>query len=375
MYRFTEQTQSIVDLVGRLVDEYQMPLEQRVLRGEKLTRQDREPGVQAARKLGLWGLTAPAEHGGAALSMVDKCAITETNHRCLVPIRWGGSALPPLYALQGEQKQRYLDPIVDGRLHLCFAQTEPGGGGDPAGAINTHARRTDRGWVINGSKIWISSFADADLVFVLARTEQGNRAGGLSLFAVAKDNPGMIAREVPMLGTFKTHQLTFADCEVDDLALIGLEGSGFKSAQHTLSLARIDVGARALAISGRCIEMMIEHAKQRKVFGQALSDLQETQSKIVDSWVELQQNRLLVYATAERADRGEDTRVEAGMVKMTCTEMASRIIDRAIQLHGASGCTYEHPLAHWYDHQRMSRIYEGPTEVHKYRVLARRLMS
>ncbi|MFO1196188.1 MAG: acyl-CoA dehydrogenase family protein [Burkholderiaceae bacterium] len=375
MYPFTEHTRAIVDVVRRLVDDHQMPLERRVLRGETLTRADREPGIRAARAVGLWGLTAPAEHGGAALSMVDKCAIAEVNHRCLVPIRFGGNALPPMYALAGEQKRRYLDPVLDGTLHLCFAQTEPGGGGDPAGAISTHAKRTERGWVINGSKIWISSFADADLVFVLARTEQGNRTGGISMFAVAKDNPGMIAREVPMLGTFKTHQLTFADCEVDELALIGLEGSGFKSAQYTLSLARVDVAARALAISARCIEMMIAHAKERKVFGQVLSELQETQSKIVDSWVELQQNRLLVYATAEKIDRGEDARVEAGMVKMTCTEMCGRIIDRAIQLHGAAGCTYEHPLAHWYDHQRMSRIYEGPTEVHKYRVIARRLMQ
>ena len=133
MYTFTEQTQAIVEVVRRLVRDYQMPLEQRVLRGETLTPTDREPGIRAAREVGLWGLTAPAEHGGAALSMVDKCAITEENHRCLVPIRFGGSALPPMYALQGEQKRRYLDPVVDGTLQLCFAQSEPGGGGDPAG--------------------------------------------------------------------------------------------------------------------------------------------------------------------------------------------------------------------------------------------------
>ena len=374
MYRHSEQTRAIVDVVRRLVIEYQMPLERRILRGEPITRADREPGIRAAREVGLWGLNAPPGFGGASLGAVDKVAIAEENHRCLEPIRFGGSALTPLYALEGEQRRRYLDPFLQGTASYCFAQSEPGGGGDPAGAIRTHARRVDGGWVINGSKIWISNVEDADVVFLLARTGPADGRGGISMFAVDRHAPGLLAREVPMLGTMVTHQLTFDDCRVDDLALIGGEGAGFAGAQQALSLARLDIAARALAIAQRCWEMMVEHSKQRRVFGTLLADLQETQSRIVDAWVALQQNRLLVYATAEKADRGEDIRVEAGLVKMTCTEMCDRVIDSAIQLHGAAGCTKEHPLAHWHAHQRMSRIYEGPTEVHKYRVLARHLM-
>ena len=375
MYAFNEQTRALTDLVRRLVEQHQMPLEARVLRGETLARKDYEAGRRAAREVGLWGLTAPAEFGGADLSLVDKLAITEENYRCLAPLRFGGSALGPLYQLQGEQKSRYLDPVIEGRAAICFAQTEPGGGGDPAGAILTHARETDRGWVINGSKIWISSFQDADLVFVVARTDKNKGAGGISMFAVAKDNPGMHAREVPMLGGFKTHQLTFSDCEVDALAMIGGEGQGFKGAQQALSAARFDVAARALGIAQRAYEMMVEHAKQRVAYGGPLAEKQAVQSMIVDSWIEIQQNRLMLYHCAEKDDRGEDTRMEAGMLKMLCTEMVDRVVDRAIQIHGAAGCTYESPLAHWYDHQRMARIYEGPTEVHKYRVLARHLLS
>jgi acyl-CoA dehydrogenase len=375
MVELNEQTRTLSDLVRRLVQQYQMPLEARVLRGEKLKLSDYAAGTQAARELGLWGLTAPAEHGGAALSMVDKLAITEENFRCLTPLRFGGNALTPLYGLQGEQKQRYLDPLVEGRLRACFAQTEPGGGGDPARAVATHARRDGDGWVINGSKIWISSFEDADLVFVLARTDKDKGASGISMFAVDARNPGLVAREVPMLGGFKTHQLTFSDCRVDALAMIGGEGTGFKGAQAALSAARFDVAARGLAVAQRAYEMMVEHAKQRVAFGGPLSEKQAVQSMIVDSWIEIQQNRLMLYRCAEKHDRGDDTRVEAGMLKMLCTEMADRVIDRAIQIHGAAGCTYESPLAHWYDHQRMARIYEGPTEVHKYRVLARHLLA
>lgn len=375
MYEFNEQTRALTDLVRRLVQQHQMPLEARVLRGETLSRKDHLPGRDAARAVGLWGLTAPEEFGGASLSLVDRLAITEENHRCLTPLRFGGSALTPLYGLKGEQKKRYLDPALDGSLAYCFAQTEPGGGGDPARAVATHARRDGEAWVINGSKIWISSFQDADLVFVIARTDKDKGANGISMFAVEKNNPGLIAREVPMLGGFKTHQLTFENCRVDNLAVIGGEGQGFKSAQQALSAARFDVGARALGIAQRAYDMMVAYAKGRVAFGGPLSEKQAVQSMVVDSWIEIQQNRLMLYSCAAKDDRGLDTRVEAGMVKMLCTEMVDRVVDRAIQIHGAAGCTYESPLAHWYDHQRMARIYEGPTEVHKYRVIARHLLS
>jgi len=375
LYIFNEETRALVSLVHRLVQQYQMPLEARVLRGATLSNHDYEPGRRAAREVGLWGLTAPPEQGGAGLSLVDRVAIAEENNRCLTPLRFGGSAMAPLYQLEGEQRQRYLEPLLEGRLFACFAQTEPSGGGDPAGAIRTHARQTARGWVINGEKIWISRFNESDLVFVVARTDRAKGASGLSMFAVERHNPGLHAREIPMLGGFKTHQLTFSDCEVDTLALIGGEGQGFKGAQQLLSAARFDVAARALGIAQRVYDMMIKHTKERVAFDGPLSEKQAVQSMIVDSWIEIQQNRLMLYHCAEKHDQGQDTRMEAGMLKMLCTEMVDRVIDRAIQIHGAAGCTYESPLAHWYDHQRMARIYEGPTDVHKYRVIARALLA
>lgn len=375
MYEFTEQTRTLADTIERLTQEYQMPLEARRLRGETITRADLAPGVQAARAVGLWELSRPHELGGPELSVVDRMAMTETAFQCLVPLRPGGSALPPLYALEGEQKARYLDPVISGEATLCFAQTEPHGGADPARAIRTTATKTDGGWKINGTKVFISSFENADLCFVLASTDREKKAGGIAMFAVERGNPGLVPRRIPMLGGFTTHELIFDDCLVDDLAMISPAGKGFKGAQQTLSAARLDVGARAIGIAQRAYRMMVENAKRREVFGERLADLQETQSKIVDSWVEIQQNRLMLYAAAEKADRGHDIRVECGLVKMTATEMCSRVLDRAIQIYGAAGCALDNPLAHWYAHQRMARIYEGPTEVHKYRVLARHLLA
>ena len=375
MYEFNEQTRAVVDLVHRLVEQYQMPLEQRMLRGEALTLKDYEPGMRAAKEVGLWALRAPKEFGGAQLCLVDRLAVIEENSRCLAPLRFDGHTFQSLFALTGVQKERYLDPILEGRKHWSFAQTEPGGGADPTRAVATTARRDGESWVINGSKIWITSFDEADLVFVVARTDKSAGSKGISMFAVDSSNPGLIAREVPMLGGMKTHQLTFEDCRVDELSLVGGEGRGLEGAQVGLTSARFEVAAAALGVAQRAYEMMVSYAKERVAFGGLLADKQAVQAMIVDSWIELQQNRLMLYRCAERADGNSDVRIEAGLVKMQCTEMVGRVLDRAIQVHGAAGCTYESPLAWWYDRQRMARIYEGPTEVHKYRLLARHLLS
>lgn len=377
MYEFKEQTRALVDLVRRIVNEHQVPLEARKLRGAKLTWADYAPGREAARKAGLWGLSLPAEFGGANLSAVDYLAVTEENRKCLTPLRFGGETFSDLYRLKGEQKARYLDRFLapDAKA-ICWALTEPSGGSDPARNISTHARRDGDGWVINGSKIWITYFDEADMVFVFARTGKERDAKSISMFAVEKDNPGLIARPLPMLSVgHVTHQLTFADCRVDDLARISGEGAGFKGAQEALNLQRLEIAAGALGIAQRCYDMMVERAKMPVVSGERLSENQSIQSMITDSWIDIQQNRLMMYTCAERQDRGEDTRLEASMMKMIGSELVGRVIDRAIQIYGGAGCSYELPLAHWYDYQRMSRIYDGASEVLKYRVLARQLLA
>ncbi|WP_028351579.1 acyl-CoA dehydrogenase family protein [Bradyrhizobium murdochi] len=375
MYEFKEETRALVNLVRRIVKDHQAALETRRLRGEKLTSADYQSGREAARQAGLWGLSLPRELGGADLCLVDRLAVIEENRKCLTPIRFGGDALPDLLHLQGEQKARYLDPFLSDATAICFALTEPGGGSDPARNTSTHAKRDGKDWVINGSKIWVSDFDEADRAFVFARITKENTAGNLSMFAVEKDNPGLIARPVPMLGGYTTHQLTFDDCRVDEVARIGAEGAGFKGAQDALNATRFGNAAATLGIAQRCYDMMVEYAKRRVLFGSPLSDKQAIQSMIIDSWIEIQQNRLMMYTCAERYDRGENTRVDASMTKLTCTEMVGRVIDRAIQIHGGAGCTYESPLAHWYDSQRMSRIWVGASEVLKYRVLARHLLA
>lgn len=375
-FELPEETKALQKLVRQLVDKYQMPLEQKVLRGESIAAADLMPGRKAAREAGLWGLSLPKEYGGAALSTLDNVVIAEESERCLVPLQFGGRVPGFLLRLNETQRQKYLYPVLKGEKRYAFAQTEPSGGSDPGGQIRTTATRKGAAWVINGSKVFITFAAVADFFIVVAVTDQERRQhGGMTLFLVDRETPGLtIGRAIPMIGAKTTHELFFDNVEVPDDAVIGKPGTGFASAQGLLSTARMNIGAKAIGIAQRCVEMMIDHAKTRVAFGEPLAAKQAVQAMIVDSWVDVHQTRLITHHAAWKNDRGEDTRVESGLVKFLGSEMVGRVVDRALQLHGASGAALDSPIAHWYGHVRTMRIYEGPTETQRYRVVARALL-
>ncbi len=376
-FQLSQETLALKDLVRRLVDKYQMPLEEKLLRGERLTPEDYAPGRKAAREAGLWGLNLPKKYGGTELSTIDNVVVTEENFRCLVPLQLGGRVPDFLLAMNESQKERYLYPLLKGKRRLAFAQTEPHAGSDPGGQIRTTAVRKGDKWVINGTKTFISHVDTASFFVVVAVTDPEKRQhGGITLFLVDRNTPGVsVSRRIPMLGGFHTHELIFDSAEVPAENVIGEPGSGFGAAQGLLSRARMNIGARAVGIADRCVNMMIEHAKNRVAFGEPLARKQAVQAMIVDSWVDVHQTRLVIHHAAWKNDCGADTRIEAGMVKFLGSEMVGRVVDRAIQIHGAMGATMELPLAHWYDRVRMMRIYEGATEVQRYQVVARALLA
>ena len=375
-FELPEETKALKALVRQLVETHQMPLEHKLLRGETITPADLVPGRAAAKKAGLWGLSLPKEYGGADLSTLDNVVIAEENERCLVPLAFGGRVPGFLLRLNERQKEKYFYPVLKGEKRYAFAQTEPSGGSDPGGQIRTTATRNADGWVINGTKVFISRVAIADFFIVVALTDRERRQhGGITLFLVDHDAPGVtIGRAIPMLGGRTTHELFFDNVEVSDDAVVGKPGSGFASAQRLLSKARMNIGAKAVGIAARCVEMMITQAKSRIAFGEVLARKQAVQAMIVDSWVDVHQTRLVTYHAAWKNDRGEDTRVEAGMVKFLGSEMVGRVVDRAMQLHGAAGTALDSPLAHWHNEVRAMRIFEGPTEVQRYQVVARALL-
>jgi alkylation response protein AidB-like acyl-CoA dehydrogenase len=376
-FELPEETRALKELVRRLVEKYQMPLEEKLLRGETIAPADLAPGRKAAKAAGLWGLNLSKEYGGAALSTLDNVVVAEESERCLVPLSFGGRAPGFLFRLNERQKEKYLYPVLKGDKRYAFAQTEPSGGSDPGGQIKTTAVRKGAGWVINGSKVFITGVATADFYIVVTVTDPERRQhGGITLFLIDRDTPGVsIGRTIQHIGGRITHELFFTDVKVSEDCIVGEPGSGFASAQGLLSKARMNIGAKAVGIAGRCVEMMIDHARTRVAFGEVLARKQAVQSSIVDSWLDVHQTRLVVYHAAWKNDRGEDTRVEAGLVKFLGSEMVGRVVDRAMQLHGASGTSLDSPLAHWHASVRLMRVYEGPTDVQRYQVIARSLLG
>jgi acyl-CoA dehydrogenase len=156
--------------------------------------------------------------------------------------------------------------------------------------------------------------------------------------------------------------------------VLGEVGGGFRLAQQMLSTQRMNIGAQCVGMADRCLEMMTAYAKQRVLFGEPIAAKQGIQNMIVDSAIDVHTTRLLTYDAAGKNDRGDDTRVEAGMLKLVGTEMAARVVDRAIQIHGGYGVTTELPFTHWANRVRMMRIFEGPSEVQRYQIVARALL-
>lgn len=370
------------DVVKRFVRDKLIPLEPMIIRRESergmtddpIIPKDAEDDLQRqTRELGLWGIDAPEEFGGQDLGALMKCIVIEQMKHSIVPL-----VLPPdspnLYYLKQQctsyQAKRYLDPYVNGEKKSCLALSEPEAGSD-AGAIKTRAERRGDKWVLNGEKIWISNARRSDFMIVIAVTDPSKgKRGGMTAFLVDRDTPGLtIPSSYPMIGEYHPYAVHFKDVELGDEQVLGEVGQAFVPLSNRLGIRRMEIAARSLGLASRAIDMMIEHANSRKTFGVPLADRQNTQFWISDSWQELEMARLATYRLAWRIDQGaSDVRREAAMVKIQATEMATRVVDRAIQLHGGMGLSKEMPLEYMSRILRVFRIVEGASEIHRWTI-------
>ena len=382
-FELTEEQRMLEDLVSKFVRDELMPLESAVLAreaggdGAGLTAQELAPLHARCKELGLWGLDVPESLGGAELDSVSLVAVNEALRRTAVPFTFPPDS-PNLHMLMttvnDEQREKYLDPYARGESTSAIAISEPGAGADPA-AMRTRAIRDGNGWVINGRKIWVSRIKDADFSIVMAVTDPDEGArGGITAFLVDKHTPGFeVTREIPMLGGHKTYEVVFEDCRLDDSQVLGEIGYGFAPMQLRLTVRRLQMGAWCVGLASRALDMLIEHATQRETFGVLLADRQSIQWWIADAATRIHACRLMTYHAAWKQDRGEDVRSEASMLKVFATEMASETIDHAMQAFGAMGMAKEMPLQLMAQQVRLMRVYEGPSEVHRW-VVARRLV-
>lgn len=374
-----QETRMLQDTVRRFVDNELMPLEQSLPdrpNSFELPKEVQEPLEQKIRDLGLWAMDAPEDVGGAGLGLLDHCIVMEEAFRCTAGRGlWSSLFFPVLYNLGNEeQRASYLMPAVRGEFHGAAAFSEPNAAGDLAG-IQTAAEKVEGGWKINGTKCWISHAKTAKYVLVLTRLKGTSRHEGVTWFIVDAGTPGFeVGREQKMLHGQSTYELFFNDCFVPDSQLLGEPGQGWAASETALYRGRVMISARAIGIAQRCYEMMVDYAKERHTFGKPLSSRQAIQWMIADSAMDLHASRLMVYDAAWRAQKGEQVRTQMAMIKAFTSEMASRVVDRAVQVHGASGLSDETILERCYRDVRPMRIYEGSSEAMR-SVIARNVLQ
>ena len=370
-YELPEELRMLQETVRRFVDRELIPIERETMEGPKLKPEAQEMLEEKAKAVGLWLYDVPEEYGGQGLGLLARAVVwAELARTIALPSRnvniFGPIVSPILYFLNDEQKQRYLYPVLEGKLSHCFAQTEPDAGGDP-GNMRTTAVRDGDDYIINGTKRFITGAADADFAQVIAATdrEKGSR-GGISAFLVDMDTPGVnLLRAQETMMHDRPWEIAFEDVHVPAENMIGGEGDGFKFAQNWISAGRIRHGARGIGVIERCLELGASYAKQRSTFGSLLAERQSVQWMLVDSYADLHMLKLMVYAAASKHDDGGDIRYDSYIVKYFGDTKSFEAADKCMQIHGGLGLTTDLPIERMWRDQRSFIITEGPTEILK----------
>ncbi len=392
-YTLPPEIQEFCEVARRIVRDELMPREQEWLSSPNHAYGMRElPAIRAvfnnevaahlekiARDTGLFYLMVPEEYGGTGLGLLAQAAILEQLYYS--PIMLPIANVPNiLYECQGDQIDRFLKPVIEGTKVTAFAQTEPDAGSDPGGMMQTRAVRKGNGWVLNGTKMWISNAHECDFMMVQAVTDPDKRQrGGITMFLVDRKNPGLRV-EVPGIRTWlstiaKQHVVHFDDLYVPDEDVLGEVGKGFSLGQRWLTIHdRLLRGPYALGKMQRALDMSVDWAKQRVTFGKPLSERQAIQWHLVDMHIDIQALRSMTYEMAARADSGEDVRTEAALVKLCSSEWGARCVDHAIQVHGAMGESLDLPLTLFYRVLRHTQIGGGTSEIQRI-LIARKLLG
>jgi len=331
--------------------------------------------VREMAALGFFGLPFPDEYGGAGAGDLGYCLALEQFGRTsaafsnLIGAHTSIGSMSIYLGGTEEQKRRYLPELTAGRKLAAFSLTEPSSGSDAA-SIQTTARMDGGRWLLNGTKIWVTNGPIADVVVVYAANDRAKGArGGITAFIVEKGfkgfRVGKVDEKMGLRGS-KTGELIFEDCEVPEENVLGGEvGAGFRTALAALDIARVSLSAGAVGTSQYLLELGIAHAKRRTQFGRPIAANQAIQWMLADSAVEIHAARLMVYDAAAKLDRGIRVSREAAMVKVYASELANRVADRVLQIHGGMGYMKDSPVERAYRDARILRIYEGTSEVQR----------
>jgi acyl-CoA dehydrogenase len=368
--RFSEELGLLRDLARDFTEKRVRPLAARIESEHRVPREL----LSEMSELGFMGVAIPAEYGGSGMGETGLCVIMEelTRGDFAVAVTYGAHAsIGAMSVLVGgteEQKQRFLPAMASGKLLGCYALTEADAGSDPA-AMRTVAVREGTEWVISGEKVWITNGDMADLATVYAVTDRAKGArGGVTAFLVPSASKGFsIGKREEKMGQrgSSTVTLAFDNVRIGDDHRLGEVGEGFKIAMGTLDRGRLALGANCLGCAREAHALSVDYAKQRKTFGKSIGENQAIQWMLADSATEIFAMESLVYRTAWMCDQHEPFARESAMVKLFCSEALDRIVDRAVQIHGGMGYSSEFTVEKLYRDARVTRIYEGTSEIQR----------
>ncbi|MDG6080134.1 acyl-CoA dehydrogenase [Erythrobacter litoralis] len=355
----------------RYVRERLLPAEKDVIANDKIP----EEIVEEMKEMGLFGLSVPEDHGGAGLNMTQYAKIVKTMayaapaYRSIFSINIGmfNSALKN--GGTKAQQEEWWPRIAGGEI-ACFGLTEPGSGSDSAAMQTTAKPNPDgNGWILNGSKRYITNAPHADVALIMARTEKEAQPKNahVSAFIVPMDTPGVsVGSPDEKMGQAGSH---IADVMLDDVhvpgdALLGGEtGKGFRFAMMSLDNGRISVGAASTGYARRALDSALRYANERQAFGEPISSFQLIQQMLAESETEIYAAECMMADVTARADRGENTIRQAAAFKVFASEMCGRVVDRVVQIYGGAGYLAEYDAERFFRDARIYRIYEGTTQI------------
>ncbi len=329
--------------------------------------------VEKMGKLGLMGIPFPVEYGGAGgTNQIYSMAVEELSRACgttgVVVSAHTSLCCAPIYESgTEEQKKKYLPKLCSGEWIGAFGLTEPNAGTDAAGQQTT-AVATEEGYILNGSKIFITNAEYAHVYIVIAMTDKSLGVKGISAFIVEKGTPGFsIGKKEKKLGIrgSATCELIFENCVIPKENLLGKVNEGFKIAMKTLDGGRIGIAAQALGIAQGAMDETVKYTKERKQFGKSIAQFQNTQFQLADLETKIQASRLLVRVAAYKKDKKMPYSVDAAQAKLFAAETAMEVTVKAVQLHGGYGYTRDYPVERMMRDAKITEIYEGTSEVQR----------
>lgn len=337
--------------------------------------------VRKMAELGLMGVPFPEKYGGSGGGPLEFCiAVEEISRVCAatgtIYFVTAGLAGQPLYrAGNEEQRQRWVVPVAQGEKLACFALTEAGAGSDVA-AMEMTATRQQGGYVLNGSKLFITNGNEADFIVTFATLDKSLRHKGISAFVVERGTPGFAVSKLEhKLGirASSTAELLFQDCFVPEQNRLGMEGEGFRIAIESIDSSRLSVAAQAVGIAQGAFDKAVAYAKERQQFGQKIINFQAIQWLLADMNTQIDAARLLTYRAADLEQNHQPFVKESCMAKLFAPEVALFVTTKAIQIYGGYGYVKEYPLERYFRDARICSIYEGTDEM-QHMTIARQLM-